>query len=338
MALDARRLQLRHDIPRGQMASKVIKAVHQDTRSRVFPMDTLYATQPSERRSLKKSTAIWLTPETRDSRIVNVLMPKERVIERRDFSYPSKVFTSWKIPRKYSASPNATATSVAALQECGSAVASRSSSRLNRSMSDLQPLERRQRSAIERPTTRNEKVTALPRLHTSFHERRPLIPRTYTAAQKFLEGRTDENSQLDKIMRSKKADHVLQVVTNQELGQFMRSWFSELNANDHQNAVSFFTSTPGQCILKHFETAENTESLEKILSDIKKNKVRRSDQNQSLRNAYNKQKRLQKLYQLQTWHHMPVYPDKRTVDDPRSMFLVANKRIPHSYRIHPEWS
>lgn len=347
MALEAEKLRLREDIPAGEMASKVIKAVHQDTRRRMFAKDTLYGREGGERRSLKKSIVVYLSPETRDNKVLRIHVPKQKPIEKRDFSNPCKAFRSWVIPGRFSScererpnnTPKPPQRSLSALTST-----SRTSKRTDFSGKVESP-------KISTSTSRQDKVV-LPRLNKTpeCSTDKPKVPRTYSAAQQYVVKYYDQDKNIKQVLtqyEQAKIDQILRNIHNIRIRENLRQWFVESSPRDKNEAIKLLLSCSEEEVLgkkgSHDKKNNRLPKLLEILTDSSEKEKEFS----SLPIQDLKRKRRVKLLsaatrmrmgEFQTWHHMPGQPIRSRVENTSSMYFTPKRVPPVTFRIHPEWT
>lgn len=336
MALEAEKLKLSATIPAGEMSSKVIKAVHQDTRRRMFSKDSFYGVEgDKENRQLRKSIVVNLSPESRDRKVVRSHVLRARPIEKRDFSRPSKAFRTWVIPRRFS--------SCEQRQPTPSEVEMKPSYRSLSALSHVSkcPTIKSDDSTPQAPKAREEKLSILPRLNTRVNrfDENDLVPRTYSAAQKWMVSYDDDNHQINKVVRQfeeAKIDRILANIGDLSVRESMRKWFDKASKKERKEGIEYLSSSYG--VLER--SMGSTSRLKHILEQ--KN-IKKTESSTAMEMARNRRVKLlsaatrMRMGEFQTWHHLPIQRIPQRTEDPTSMFRNL-RPPPPTFRIHPEWA
>lgn len=207
----------------------------------------------------------------------------------------------------------------------------------------------------------------LPRLSLSANPaERPIQPRTYSAAQRWLQKNPGKERLAAQVVRQAARGEIDQVLKNTlepDAREAVRKWLETATESDRKAALKFFKTTSGSAMLggpSGYRPAANVEGgkdarLQAVLETLENNKGKARPRSNAVRsNIDNDIKTLVKaatrsrlrllspntrLHQreFQTWHHMPVYQFKGRTDNVRSMYTMPNQPPPYDFRIHPEW-
>nr|CAB3262985.1 uncharacterized protein LOC100186163 [Phallusia mammillata] len=387
MALEAQRVYLSPDLPPGQFASKVIKAVHTDTRNNIFPCNSTYGRDWSESISYlgKKRHQVGSAREraSRDKdrmQSPRVNLPLEHPLEGRNNPQPSKAFMSWRVPSRYSDDGRPTSREVRLVEQIRKDP-KRASTGHQHGLTQTThhappqgkfiPIQSEQQEHMQEVLKKEEmikkfqagKINTLPRLSFSA---KPLEPRTFSAAQRWLKNNPGQEKLANQVLRQTHQSEVDQILSNTlepNAKKAVLEWLKTATETDRRTAIKFFTSLAGKKMLQGssgYRPAANVHGnsdarLMTILRALQENKGQApasgvlrhetiDDNIKSLVKAA-RRKHLRLLTpdtrvhqrEFQTWHHMPVYPFRGRVDNTRSMYVLPRAPVPKDFKIHPEW-
>ncbi|XP_078495370.1 uncharacterized protein LOC100186163 isoform X1 [Ciona intestinalis] len=388
MALEAYGVYIPPDIPPGQFASKLVKAVHTDTRDNIFPCDSPYGRDWSE-------SILYLGRKKRTSESSNkcecdvtmesprVILPMEHPLEGRNNPQPSKAFMDWRVPSRYSDKAGRPTTREAEVMGRIQAQSRARSSRQHEVThtthhppppGKFQPIRSEQQEHMAevlrmKSALRDRgQVTTLPRLSFSANHstEKPLEPRTYSAAQRWLIKNPGKEHLAEQVLRQNgrtEVDRLLENTLEPNARKAVREWLKHASESDRRAAMRFFTTMAGRRLLggpsgRHPAPnmhGDKNARLSAVLDTLRTNKGQAPQQldmghatvddhiKSLLKAARRKHIRILtpetrlRHKELQTWHHMPVYNYSGNIQNTRSMYVKPNASIPKDFRIHPEW-
>ncbi|CAK8698074.1 unnamed protein product [Clavelina lepadiformis] len=315
-----------------------------------------------------------------------VFLPLEHPLEGRNNPQPSKPFMNWRVPSRYSDNGRPTSREARLMKQIQNDPKRGGSSRQHEITNTTHhvpphgkfaPIKSEQQEhmaeVFKREKAMDKKkhnhIPTLPRLSLSADlvNDKPLEPRTYSAAQRWLKKNPGKERLAAQVLRQlghSEVDIILENTLEPNAKKAVREWLKNATEEDRRAAIRFFTSLAGSKFLggpSGTHPAANVQGdkdarLRAVLSALENNKGQASpqkvirhqtvDDNIKVLMKAARKKNLRLLTpdtrlrhrEFQTWHHMPVYHYRGRVDNTRSMYVKPHAPLPRDFKIHPEWS
>lgn len=304
-------------------------------------------------------------------------------LEGRNNPQPSKGFMHWRVPSRFSdpghSRPSSKSVHTAGRAKSGGSMNNKQhktthTTHFSPPLGKFAPIKSEQQEHMEEvhrlqsALAKRKDGHTLPRLSLSANPaaERPIQPRTYSSAQRWLEKNPGKERLAEQVVRQTargEIDKVLRNTLEPDAREAVRKWLETATESDRKAAIKFFKTTSGSAMLggpSGHRPAPNVEGgkdarLQAVLDTLETNKGKARPRSNAVRDNIDNdikalvkaasRKRLRllspntRLHQkeFQTWHHMPVYPFKGRTDNVRSMYTLPNLPPPYDFRIHPEW-